>query len=107
MDDPLTFLETRLHEDSEAARAVSGATGGMVDSLSDRYGPARVLREVAAKRRTLDRHTPRRTNVAGKDGRVAKVTICDWDHDEWPCADVLDLASVYADHPDYQVAWRP
>lgn len=24
---------------------------------------------------------------------------------EWPCPDVLNLASVYSDHPDYDPAW--
>ncbi len=26
---------------------------------------------------------------------------------EWPCPTIRALASVYADHPDYQQEWRP
>ncbi|MFE3577916.1 DUF6221 family protein [Streptomyces vinaceus] len=107
MDTPLPFLSARLDEDEQAAHAADGCGNELVDALLGRYEPKRVLREVAAKRRMLDRHTPRRRNIADQDGRLAKITVCDWDNDNWPCADVLDLVSAYADHPDYQAAWRP
>ncbi|MFE3992290.1 DUF6221 family protein [Streptomyces goshikiensis] len=107
MDAPLLFLSAMLDEDERAAHTADSLRDEPVDALRVRYEPERVLREVAAKRRMLDRHTPRRRNVAGQDGRVAKITVCDWDNDDWPCADVLDLASVYADHPGYQAACRP
>ncbi len=46
------------------------------------HDPARILREVEAKRRILARHA----------------------RDPWPCHDLPDLASPYADHPDFP-AW--
>ncbi|WP_071528846.1 DUF6221 family protein [Streptomyces mutabilis] len=43
------------------------------------HDPARVLREIEARRRILDRHA----------------------HDPWPYAGSLDLASPYTSHPDF------
>ncbi|MFF2077175.1 DUF6221 family protein [Kitasatospora sp. NPDC058162] len=58
-----------------------------------RHDPARVLREVAAKRRILARHAP------GPAG------ACRHDRNRWPCADVRDLLPPYADHPDFHPRW--
>lgn len=52
------------------------------------------LREVAAKRAMLDRHRP--VVAAG-----ARRQSCWHDGQYWPCADVMGLASVESDHPDY------
>jgi hypothetical protein len=67
----------------------------------------RELREVAAKRRVLDRHRRiRRRNESGED-------VCEYCSAEriidiaWPCADVLDTASVYAGRDGYREEWRP
>lgn len=79
-----------------------------------RHDPARVLLECEAKRRIVARHRP-----SGEYEPDACV-VCQWDSDceapkqghhygagEWPCPDMRDLASIYADHPDYQEAWKP
>lgn len=50
-----------------------------------RYDPARVLREIAAKRKALDRY------------------LYDDDVVMWPV--VCAIASVWSDHPDYQQEW--
>lgn len=58
-----------------------------------RHDPARVLREVAAKRAILD---ARRQQIELDDPEV------------WIAGDVLlfTLAAVYADHPDFDPAWK-
>lgn len=68
-----------------------------------RHNPARVLREVKAKRRTMARH------YADDDGSCVG---CHFANDEtrWAetieeCPELRDMASVYADHPDYGPAW--
>jgi hypothetical protein len=64
-----------------------------------RHDPARVLREVDAKRALL----------AGHEG----VHRCDWGEHRGPdmlggwCKTVCTLAAVYSDHPDYQESWKP
>lgn len=74
-----------------------------------RHDPARVLREVAAKRKILARHAPHRTASGG--------LACDWcseDTDDrpqlakvsWPCGDVRDIAAIWSDHPDYDPSWE-
>jgi len=67
-----------------------------------RHDPARTLREVEAKRAILGRHEP-----AGKEP-----VSCLWcSEDEflyrWPCPDVLSIAAIYSDHPDYRQEWKP
>lgn len=116
-DAPLTdFLAQRLDEDEAVARkavlmrdrtkfarghepevpdmsawANDDVLGGAVVSV----GPERVLAEVEAKRRIVEQCT--------HDGRMEPTEDSD---------DILDwltlrhLAAVYADHPDYDEAWR-
>lgn len=91
-------------EDGQTARAdLRSRTGAITDGgalprkVGDhiaRHDPARALAEVTAKRRRLERHNP-------GDGLFCGA--CD---DEWPCDDVLNDAAVYADHPDYDPAWK-
>lgn len=75
-----------------------------------RWDPARVLAEVAAKRRILDEHQP----IDGVSWHGC--TTCDaqgWGScgcagsGDWPCDTVKLLALPYADHPDYREEWRP
>jgi hypothetical protein len=77
------FLTARLDEDEADARDDDGSPTpiGMWD-------PDRVLAEVAAKRAIVDKAT---------------------DYDErWALDEVLrHIAAPYADHPDYDEAWRP
>lgn len=71
-----------------------------------RHDPARVLREVEAKRRTLARHH--------RDPRGDCVG-CGWSGDldegrteaDEECPELLDMASVWSDHPDYDHSWSP
>jgi len=66
------------------------------------HDPARVLREIEAKRRVLARHALRPATGNPElpwDNR----DDCQYDGETWPCGDLLDLASPYGDHPDYPV----
>jgi hypothetical protein len=126
------FLAARLDEDEAAAKACqspspwSPGTGLPGDSwiVTDdtgepvvydegtptveearhiaRHDPARVLREVEAKRKILDRWAksaadPRDIRLvahADLEGNLALLWV------------VRQLAAVYSDHPDYDPAWR-
>jgi uncharacterized protein DUF6221 len=71
-----------------------------------RHAPARVLREVEAKRRILDRHALSRAEGDPERPWVNQ-DDCQYDGEPWPCPDLLDLAAAYADHADFQEDWRP
>lgn len=74
-----------------ADRGVEGALDGAVRAHQCRHDPARMLAEVEAKRRVVDRYAWLREH--GDTGDAA-----------W----VLPLLGLpYADHPDYRPAWRP
>src|SRR5258706_699318 len=73
------------------------------------HDPARVLRQVDAKRKILNEHSPlhwhpdsplrcRRCTSVTIDGKMAKL--------EWPCAAVRAVAAVWSDHPDFDPAWK-
>lgn len=64
-----------------------------------RHDPARVLREVAAKRRVLERH---RLVIDAEHPDLSPCARC---RKVWPCPDLLDLALVWSDHSDYDPAW--
>jgi hypothetical protein len=98
--DLVRFIEERLDEEADLARRCDGdgcgewsAHGRTVDFCQvehsgfhpaiaqhvARHDPARVLREIDAKRRILARHA----------------------RDPWPCDDLQDLAAPYTGHPDF------
>lgn len=122
------FLNARLNEDEQAARYAfaahndaqpdwyeirSGAVnlGDHEDELLTfdagisrhivRHDPARVLREVAAKRAVLSAHA----NLADNPHRHTNPRV----HAQWVTMIqvVQHMAAVYADHPDYQQEWAP
>lgn len=69
-----------------------------------RHDPARVLAEVAAKRRTLARHADcgEHFGYCGDGGHGFE-----FDNDGGHgCADLADLAAPDHEHPDYNPAWR-
>ena len=125
MDELVEWYGQQLDEDERIARAttwegsgnklgwelVASATidvGGDEFYVGDRtianhmmaWEPARVLREIDAKRRMLERHAARYSEPAGG-------MICAHDGHRWPCPDVRDFAAVYADRPGYKESWRP
>jgi len=153
----LEFITARLDEDEAAARAIdvpdwraeSSWMSELIEPLPSqkrlydgqfplitaedvahiaRHDPARVLREVEARRRTLARHQPVEQwsgwdhIPAGQPGARKlyglDCSTCIVDHPpgsaayecqhgsvSWPCPEVLDLASVWSDHPDYREEW--
>lgn len=142
MSDLVEFLKARVDENERAARAVIPADlpdggvwihdgycnisgpgfmiyneGGHDEKQSDHiatYDPARVLREVKAKRRIMARHArdPQWASLATM--RDACMGCGVEGPNEWPvteslneCPELRDLALVYADHPDYQQQWTP
>jgi hypothetical protein len=98
------FLRARYDEDERRARAAAPGWDGERDQyewqdLSDQafaharsHDPARVLREVEAKRRIVKR-------IAAEIRAVGPSLASTW---------VLHaLAMPYADHPDYDPTWSP
>lgn len=80
-----------------------------------RHDPARVLAEVAAKRRVLARHCPADPRPMWSSPAWRNVCACigcglerdgDWNTEDInDCPELRDLAAVYADHPDFDPAW--
>jgi len=74
---------------------------------------ARVLRDVAAKRRIMTRHHagPLPSGYVAGCQHCAGCNCTGWGEyiteDINDCPELQDLAAVYADHPDYREEWRP
>jgi Family of unknown function (DUF6221) len=110
--DPAAFLRARLDEDERLATlarpefftpeclAVFASAGDAAHVIC--HDPARVLREVEAGRAILTRYE--------FASRQAEVNV-DAERDAWEKiagaleSDVLSLAAVWRDHPDYDPAW--
>ncbi|MFI7615101.1 DUF6221 family protein [Nonomuraea terrae] len=128
MDDLVVFVRARLDEE-EAIALTAGADpecgvwaatrDGVdfdqyeVDGIHPataahivRHDPARVLREVAAKRSILDRHKSCGTGVGYCDDGGHGPSVEDSEAFTG-CSDLKDLATPYADHRDYRREWAP
>jgi hypothetical protein len=64
------------------------------------HDPARVLREIEAKRRLLGLHDRQNHQCVAEDGPSQ------W-HAKDPCATLRLLALPYADRPGFREEWRP
>jgi hypothetical protein len=106
MSDLTEFLKARLDEDERTAKGLAGATriigggpdfygaGGLAaEDFWERFDPARVLREVKAKRAILGEYAGNDMDDLGYTNALGFA--------------VSHLAAVYSDHPDYQQEWRP
>jgi hypothetical protein len=78
--DPGTYLSSGIERPTELDAATA--------AHCDRYYPRRVLAEVAAKRALVE---------MDEDDRYSDAYV----------VAIRALAAVYADHPDYDEAWRP
>lgn len=133
MDDLVQFLRDRLDEDETLARAATpgpwkqsgigeygwgvsfNRPGSGVEAEDTDQGradadhialhhPGRVLAEVEAKRQILTWHR-KPTESEFNDGTYRTMGCrC---YGGWPCPTLRALALSYADHPDYDQAWRP
>ena len=109
------FLAARLDEDEAAAKAqaqrgtVVMYTDGEPTQAEAEYfatiSPARVLREVEAKRRILSEHTMEPGLFPPSCSRCYAEYPEEWEPLLWPCPTVRDLAAVYSDHPGYDPGW--
>jgi hypothetical protein len=121
------YLEARIDEDERMVLAVgdepartwrrSHTTGRIEDGLGlvvtydegspteeqaayiVRHHPERVRREVAAKRRRLERHTAFIRSASG----LPYCNHCSQDSygEDWPCGDLVDDAQSWADRDDF------
>jgi hypothetical protein len=110
------FLTARLDEDEAVAERLRSSSVGdpwgwqpnRLETCEKRrvdYPPARVLADVKAKRAIVDRHSE---VYYGAHEGVGSVTMCRECRDQrGPCWTLRNLASVYADHPDYDATWAP
>lgn len=102
----VTFLRARLDEDEAEARRVLAYEPVVARFREVRW--ERQLREVQAKRAILARHL-----VDERYSTPSCMTCGDgWDgwepvQEDWPCATLRTLISVYSDHTDYDSEWKP
>ena len=136
MADLMAFIAARLDEDEAAARRVEGTWREEAESIGVilvdgeplieghitgltahivRHEPARVLREVEAKRAILALHN--RTHECPIGSTVQSAVKGPWlyiasEHvevagTEWPCTTLRQFADIWSDHPDYRAEWKP
>lgn len=106
---------TIVDADSDDYGIVAPFLGETTPEVADhiaRHDPARVLREVEAKRAILDEHDPGYPVTYPKPSGQPTCGVChaggwDWEPEKWPCATVRHLAAVYRDRPGYDPAWAP
>lgn len=102
-------VEARARAEQRALRGLGFV--GSVEREPDRqhiarHDPARVLREVEAKRRTLARHPG--ATVADECPGCGAYLDGTWKTPPGAlCPELADLALPYTDHPAYREAWRP
>lgn len=116
--DLVAFLRAALDDDERVAQAAARTRGtfwtpvglqstfdARVDDHIARHDPARVLREVAAKRAILDLH--HKQEAAEFEDRRSVASWCPVCGDAEACPTLRHLAAVYADRPGYDPAWAP
>ena len=124
--DLIAFLNARLDEDEAAAKGAAGDVWEYRDTwvwcgpfeVADIFGgadmeeigghiarhdPARVLREVTAKRAIVTRYAAVRRAFGDREGGLwPDVSRREKSH---AYATLCDLAGIWSDHPDYQDEW--
>jgi hypothetical protein len=120
VSDIVEFIRERLAEDEQWALGVRGVSWEWLWALNTaeeldssvavhiaRHDPARVLREVEAKRRVLARHHRVPDEVAIRLDLENVPDLCNGCYQTWSCDDVRLLALPYSDHPSYRPEWSP
>jgi hypothetical protein len=111
----VAFIEARLAEDKQRVESLLFACkipektpdffacgGPAAEAYWEHFGPARMLRDVEAVRRILERHRDCYPYGGGPCDHAGLVAF-----DERPCPDLRDLAARWSDHPEYQERWKP
>ncbi|MFE9850313.1 DUF6221 family protein [Streptomyces sp. NPDC005576] len=89
------------YEQDKHWRGLTADPAGLAAHIA-RHDPARILREVEAKRQMIETFESR--YKAAKASNTSTTLGLEW----VVRADVLRLLALpYADHPDYQQEWRP
>jgi hypothetical protein len=106
IDDLVEFLRARLDEDEHEAPTVHEMSNCASHETSydqcDCGWPARVLRDVEAKRAILAEHQP----ISGRCRRCGPDAWNDFkERLLWPCPTFRAAAAVYSDHRDYRPEW--
>lgn len=121
------FLLARIAEDEAVARIamrnpifpdyVENGPAWHCDEQSSHVAvaPARLLAECEAKRRIVEIHDRVESDWIDGDGDDRSgvfCAVCEGEAgytggDTYPCPTLRAVAAVYADHPDYDEAWRP
>jgi hypothetical protein len=120
MSDLTAFLLARIAEDEAEARDTlndalvpwneagqilyrAGWHAERASNHIDRWNPVRVLAECEAKRRIVEYHIEQRDRATRGDERDRAL----WSVAVHQTATVVEtMVQVYADHPDYDEAWR-
>jgi hypothetical protein len=81
-------------------------TPGLVPHVAE-HDPARVLREIEAKRQVLALHSPSEfgTWVGDDDDQMPACSTCGDLTARFPCKTLRLLASVYSDRPGFRPEW--
>jgi hypothetical protein len=88
-------------EDNPRGRADSAHIVAFAD-------PARVLREIDAKRRIVELHHAELVEAVNADGDERSGYWCfECDGEPFPCRTLRLLALPYGDRPGYRAEWRP
>lgn len=125
MNDLVQFLRARLDEHEQAARAANVKQGDPRWTVTDgdavaghiaRWDPARVLADVEAKRRIVDRYADAERAASevrdiGWTPRLedrGKVELAGYNATAIALRGAAEcLALPHSDHPDYREEWRP
>lgn len=131
VDDLVRWLGEQLDDDESAALGAKGDTDGRWTQddgppedivLCDKSGkltmgqhrhiarhdPARVLREIDAKRQLMELHHAELIEVTNADGDERSGYFCaECDGESFPCRTLRLLALPYADRPGFRAEWRP
>ena len=108
------FLLARIAEDEKRARVHEAHihADGSIHGVSNPDEPcpdcfsARGLAECEAKRRIVETHNQGGARWTGFPRADVLEHYCMHDQQASPCPTLCSLVAVYADHPDYDEAWR-
>lgn len=109
-DDPLMSDHVGSVVLKDYVASCSVRSGYRENSIQDaahiaRHDPARVLREVAARRRVMERHTAGWKKTGACLGCNYGPQEDEFTEDIEKCPELCDMASVYDEHPDYKQSW--